>query len=209
MHRWIAQFIPGNREDTFCRRDGTLRLSEPDAAENLSCFIPFFVIYYFLVAAAVWFAIFTYAWYLQTIDRGSFRDRIDKGNFYFHFIAWALPFVLTVLIAVLNKIDGNSIVGICFVGYRNPEVRIGLVILPFVILSIIIVIFTTKGVFNLNRIKQCANSNNESERLSSHIKGMGIRTMLVVLFMVVVSIFEWDEIRNAEHWANNLHDLIT
>lgn len=68
--RWILQFLPGHRENIVCRRDGTLRHSEPSAGENLSCIIPFILIYYFLVAANVWFAVFTYAWYLQTKDRG-------------------------------------------------------------------------------------------------------------------------------------------
>lgn len=68
--RWMLQFVPGHRENIVCRRDGTLRYSEPSAGDNLACIIPFILIYYFLIAANVWFAIFTYAWYLQTKDRG-------------------------------------------------------------------------------------------------------------------------------------------
>lgn len=68
---WMLQFIPGHRENIVCRRDGTLRYSEPSAGDNLACLIPFMLIYYSLIAANVWFAIFTYAWYLQTKDRGT------------------------------------------------------------------------------------------------------------------------------------------
>lgn len=68
----MFQFIPGHREDIVCRRDGTLRYSEPSGNENLACIVPFILIYYFLIAANVWFAIFTYAWYLQTKDRGTY-----------------------------------------------------------------------------------------------------------------------------------------
>lgn len=71
--RWMFQFIPGHREDIVCRRDGTLRYSEPSGNENLACIVPFILIYYFLIAANVWFAIFTYAWYLQTKDRGTYK----------------------------------------------------------------------------------------------------------------------------------------
>lgn len=68
---WMMQFWPGHRENIVCRRDGTLRYSEPSAGESaLACIIPFILSYYFLIAACVWFAIFTYAWYLQTTDRG-------------------------------------------------------------------------------------------------------------------------------------------
>lgn len=202
------QFIPGNRENIVCRRDGTLRYSEPSAGENLACIIPFILIYYFLIAANVWFAIFTYAWYLQTKDRGSIRDRIDKENFYFHFIAWALPFVLTVLIMVLNEVDGNSILGICFVGYRNRNIRIGLVDVPIAILALISVFFTLKGAFNLNCIRTCARSSNESKKLASHILGMGIRTMLAIFFIIAFFAFENYEIRNTNTWADSLGQFI-
>lgn len=203
------QFIPGNRENIVCRRDGTLRYSEPSAGENLACIVPFILIYYFLIAAAVWFAVFAYAWYIQTNDRGSsIRDRIDKENFYFHFIAWALPFVLTVLIMVLNEVDGNSILGICFVGYRNRNIRIGLVDVPVAILALISVFFTLKGAFNLNRIRNCTSNSNESKKLGSHILGMGIRTMLAIFFITAFFAFENYEIRNAAAWADSLGQFI-
>lgn len=72
----MLQFLPGHREDIVCRRDGTLRYSEPSGNENLACIVPFILIYYFLIAANVWFAIFTYAWYLQTKDRGKTNAQI-------------------------------------------------------------------------------------------------------------------------------------
>lgn len=140
---------------------------------------------------------------------GSVRDRIDKENFYFHFIAWALPFILTVTIMVLSEVDGNSITGICFVGYRNRAIRSGLVLLPVAILSFgVSVFFSFKGGFNLNRIKRSTNSCEESKKLNSHIIGMGIRTMLVVFFIVAFFACESYEVRNAELWAKSLNDLI-
>lgn len=202
------QFIPGNRENIVCRADGTRRYSDPSAGENLACIIPFILIYYFSIAASVWFTIFTHAWYLQTTERGNIRNRIDKENFYFHFIAWALPFVLTVLIMVLNEVDGNSIMGICFVGYRNRPIRIALVDVPIGILASISVFFTAKGIFNLNRIKKCTTRDNEAKKLVSHILGMGIRTMLVVFFIFAFFLFESYEIRNADTWSESLRDSI-
>lgn len=64
---WLAQFTPGNREDIVCRKDGTLRHSEPSAGENLSCIAVFVSIYYTLVAVMVWFVILTYSWHLRAI----------------------------------------------------------------------------------------------------------------------------------------------
>lgn len=140
---------------------------------------------------------------------GSIRDRIDKESFYFHFIAWALPFILTVTIMVLSEVDGNSITGICFVGYRNRAIRSGLVLVPVAILSFgVSVFFSFKGGFNLNRIKRSTSSSDESKKLSSHILGMGIRTMLVIFFIFAFFIFESYEVRNSELWAKSLNDFI-
>lgn len=66
MASWLAQFTPDNRDDIICRRDGTVRHSEPSAGENLSCVVVFILVYYFLMAAMVWFVILTYGWYLRT-----------------------------------------------------------------------------------------------------------------------------------------------
>lgn len=189
----------------MCHGDGTLRHSEPGAVENLSCIISFILIYYSLIAATVWFAIFSYAWYLQTTERGSIRDRIDNKNFYFHLIAWALPFVLTVLIMVLNEVDGNSIAGICFVGYRNRYMRIGLFDVPVFILALISIFFTWTGVLNLINIKS---KSIESKKLGEQIRGMAIRNVFIILCFVSFFLSENYEIRNADTWAESFREFL-
>lgn len=119
-----------------------------------------------------------------------------------------MPFVLTVTIMILSEVDGNSITGICFVGYRNRAIRSGLVLAPVAILTLISVFFTIQGCLNLNRIKKSTSNSDESTKLNSHILGMGIRTMLVVFFIFAFVVFESYEMRNADHWATSLNDLI-
>lgn len=110
---------------------------------------------------------------------------------------------------VLSEVDGNSITGICFVGYRNRAIRTGLVLVPVAILSFgVSVVFSFKGALNLNRIKRSTSSSDESKKLSSHILGMGIRTMLVVFFILAFFGFESYELRNKELWTKSLNDLI-
>lgn len=138
------------------------------------------------------------------------RDRIDKETFYFHFIAWALPFISTVAIMVLSEVDGNSIIGICFVGYRNRIIRNILVVLPVAILTFgVSVFFAFKGLLNLNRIKRGTTNRDETKKLSSHILGMGIRTMMLVFLILAFLLFDSYELRNADLWSKSLHDFIT
>ena len=68
---WLLQFYgPDSRTDIVCRKDGTLRISEPSARENLSCVIDFVLVYYFSMASVVWFVILTYAWYMNFLAQG-------------------------------------------------------------------------------------------------------------------------------------------
>lgn len=76
------------------------------------------------MAAAVWFVILTYAWHMSFRALGTIQDRIDKKSAYFHLIAWCVPLVLTVAIMALGRIDGNSMTGICFVGYVDHASKI-------------------------------------------------------------------------------------
>lgn len=74
---------------------------------------------------------------------------------------------------VLSEVDGNSITGICFVGYRNRAIRNIFVLVPVAILSFgVSLFFSVKGIFNLNRFKRNSNSSEESKKLKSHILGM-------------------------------------
>lgn len=54
---------------------------------------------------------------------GTIQDRINKKSAYFHLIAWCVPLVLTVAIMALGRIDGNSMTGICFVGYADHAAK--------------------------------------------------------------------------------------
>ncbi|XP_046396716.1 protein smoothened isoform X2 [Ischnura elegans] len=121
---WLAQFVgSGARKDIVCRKDGTLRMSEPSAGENLSCVIVFVLVYYFLMAGIVWFAILSYAWHISFRALGKVRERVDQRGAYFHLAAWSLPLVLTIAAMALGEVDADGLTGICFVGRTSPFPR--------------------------------------------------------------------------------------
>lgn len=140
---------------------------------------------------------------------GSIRDRIDRESFYFHFIAWALPFILTITIMILSEVDGNSIIGICFVGYRNRTVRNAIVLVPVGILSFgVSVFFVFKGCLNLNRIKHAITNTDEMKILNAHILGTGLRTLCIVIFIAAFFVFDNYEVRNADLWKTSFNEFI-
>lgn len=160
------------------------------------------------MAAMVWFTIFTYAWHLQTTDRGSIRDRIDKKSSYFHLVAWSMPLVLTITIMALSEVDGNSITGICFVGYRNHTIRIAMVLLPIGLMSSISFFFSVRGILQLLGIRRNTSNGDESKKLHAIILRMGIRTILSLLCIVGYFVFQVYEFRNSDSWKESLNDLI-
>lgn len=110
---------------------------------------------------------------------------------------------------VLGEVDGNSLIGICFVGYRHRAIRIGFVAIPVAILSFgFSVFFVSKGGINLNRIKRANSNNNESKKLGSHILGMSIRTMLVIGLILAFFIFDCYEFQNADIWDQSFKDFV-
>uniref|UniRef100_A0A1I8PGR5 Protein smoothened n=1 Tax=Stomoxys calcitrans TaxID=35570 RepID=A0A1I8PGR5_STOCA len=206
---WLAQFTPDSRDDIVCRKDGTLRHSEPTAGENLSCVVVFVIVYYFLIAAMVWFVFLTYAWHLRAV--GNVQDRIDKKGSYFHLIAWSLPLVLTITTLALSEVDGNSIVGICFVGYRNHAMRSGLLLGPLCGVILVGGYFIIRGMIMLFGLKHFANdikSTSASNKIHLIIVRMGVCALFTLLFILVSIACHFNEFRNSHAWSDSLKDYV-
>ena len=208
---WLAQFWPGNREGIVCRNDGTLRHSEPNAGENLSCVIVFVLVYYFLIAAMVWFIIFTYAWHMSFKMIRKMHERIDKKGSYFHLVAWSLPLVLTITIMALSEVDGNGVVGICFVGYVNLPMRFAMLLGPICGVLLVGGFFLSGGMLKLVRIKITSKnfiSSRASNKIRETIVRMGLCTLFVIVFILATIVLHIHELKNQPDWAQSLKEFI-
>ncbi|EDX03200.1 protein smoothened [Drosophila simulans] len=206
---WLLQFTSGSREDIVCRKDGTLRHSEPTAGENLSCIVIFVLVYYFLTAGMVWFVFLTYAWHWRAM--GHVQDRIDKKGSYFHLVAWSLPLVLTITTMAFSEVDGNSIVGICFVGYINHSMRAGLLLGPLCGVILIGGYFITRGMVMLFGLKHFANdikSTSASNKIHLIIMRMGVCALLTLVFILVAIACHVTEFRHADEWSQSFRQFI-
>ena len=121
-----------------------------------------------------------------------------------------MPLVLTITIMALSEVDGNSILGICFVGYRNHMIRGTLAWGPVLVMLCISALFILRGMFQLVHIKKDAikESSKASNKLHAVILHMGIRATLSILFIFGSFVFQTYEFRNAHIWTNSLNDLI-
>lgn len=208
---WLAQFVPNAHQDIVCRYDNTLKKSEPNGGENLSCIIVFILVYYFLMAAMCWFVIFTYAWHVSFKAIGKIQERIDKKASYFHLIAWSIPLVLTIAILAISEVDGNDIVGICFVGYVNHSIRGGFVLGPLIGSSLIGGYFLVRGMLILINLKISSKqiiSTRASKKIRQSIIRMGICSILVFIFICATVLCHIYEFQNSASWAESLRNQI-
>ncbi|XP_011634668.1 LOW QUALITY PROTEIN: protein smoothened, partial [Pogonomyrmex barbatus] len=206
---WLIQFTPGSRDVIICRKDGTLRMREP-SGENLSCVVVFVLVYYSLMAAMVWFVILTYAWHMSFRALGTIQDRIDKKSAYFHLIAWCIPLVLTVAIMALGRIDGNSMTGICFVGYADHAAK-AFVLGPVLLAVLIGGYFLCRGLYTLIRLK-ISSQEIISERASSKIKQtivrMGLFSIAALAAVIVTFYCHIYEIQNSWQWRQSFRSYM-
>ncbi len=208
---WLAQFVPGAKQDIVCRSDNTLKQGEPGGGENLSCIIVFILIYYFLMASVCWFVIFTYAWHMSFKAIGKIQERIEKKASYFHLIAWSIPLVLTITVLAISEVDANSTVGICFVGYVNHPVRFAFVVGPVMCALLIGGFFLVRGMIILVNLKISSKqiiSTRASKKIRQSIVRMGLCSSLMFVFIIITILCHIYEFRNSTKWAANLTESI-
>ncbi|XP_064652196.1 protein smoothened-like [Lineus longissimus] len=185
---WLAQFGPGARDDIVCRRDGTMRTAEPQVnnGESASCTIVFFIVYFFMMAGVTWFVVLAFAWHLTFKALGTPRDEVDGKTAYFHITAWSFPLVLTIICLAITEVDGDSVSGICFVGYINHGTRAGLVLVPVGMALTAGLFFLIKGLVTLIRVRQdCPSviSGKATSKIRETIIRIGSFTSLAFIFV--------------------------
>lgn len=211
---WLVQFLGNDtREDVVCNKDGTLRKSEPSASENLSCVIVFVLVYYFLIAGMVWFVIFSYAWYMSSLQAlGKIQERVDKKRAYFHLVAWSLPLILTITTMAIGEIDGDYVTGICFVGFVNIYARVGLLLAPLIAVMASSGYVVTKGLILLIKVKIDSReiiSDHSSRKIRSNIVRMSVFTIFMIVFCVITFGYHNYWSMNKHLWQKSLRNYIT
>ncbi|KZS02918.1 Smoothened protein [Daphnia magna] len=194
---WIAQYIPSARQDIICRKDGTARVSEPSGGETLSCVVIFILIYYFLMAACVWFVMLAYSWFVSFQALGKIREKVSSKAAYFHLVSWSIPLVLTITCMALAQVEAQSPHGICFVANSNV-VRSGFVLAPVLILLFVGHVFLYRGLLILIRLKLgsaasiSASANSKLRNTIVRLASFSISIIGSVVLTFVCHIYEFE-----------------
>lgn len=158
-----------------------------------------------------WFVIFTYAWHMSFKAIGKIQERIDKKASYFHLMAWSLPLILTITTMAFSEIDGNSTVGICFVGYLNHPMRGGFLLGPIVCVLFVGGYFLGRGMIILIKLKISSKqiiSSRASKKIRQSIVRMGICSIITFILIMVTIFCHVNEFSNRHSWAFELRSYI-
>ncbi|XP_054656035.1 smoothened homolog [Dunckerocampus dactyliophorus] len=208
---WLAQFLDGARDEIVCKSDNTMRLGEPSSSETLSCVTIFIIVYYSLMSGVIWFVMLTYAWHTSFKALGTTQQPLTGRTSYFHMVTWSIPFVLTVAILAIAEVDGDSVSGICFVGYKNYRYRAGFVLAPIGVVLVVGGYFLIRGVMTLFSIK----SNHPgllSEKAASKINEtmlrLGIFGFLAFGFVFITFGCHFYDFFNQEEWERSFREYV-
>ncbi|KAF6027993.1 SMO [Bugula neritina] len=210
---WLAgQFAgPEARDSIVCRRDGTVRLAEPlvgEGKETVTCTVVFFIVYYFMLAGVTWFVILAYSWHVsfKKLQKGSVDDKLQPKIAYFHIIAWTLPLICAIIAMSLQKVDGDSLSGICFVGYVDKFARGFLVLFPITLALVSGLFFLLQGVVLLYKVRQCSDgirNNKAAAKLTTTILRLGIFSTLAFIFVTLTLIIHIYDFNHKDLWEKS------
>ncbi|XP_051265558.1 frizzled-3a isoform X3 [Dicentrarchus labrax] len=121
-------------------------------SHNKACTLLFMVLYFFTMAGSVWWVILTITWFLAAVPKWG-SEAIEKKALLFHACAWGIPGVLTVSLLAMNKIEGDSISGVCFVGMYNLTALRWFLLAPLGLDVVVGVALLLAGIAALNRVR--------------------------------------------------------
>ncbi|KAK0148086.1 Smoothened [Merluccius polli] len=208
---WLAQFLDGARKEIVCKSDNTMRLGEPSSSETLSCVTIFIIVYYSLMSGVIWFVMLTYAWHTSFKALGTTQQPLSGRTSYFHMVTWSVPFVLTVAILAIAEVDGDSVSGICFVGYKNYHYRAGFVLAPIGVVLVIGGYFLIRGVMTLFSIKSSHPgllSEKAASKINETMLRLGIFGFLAFGFVFITFGCHFYDFFNQAEWERSFREYV-
>ncbi|KAJ8410285.1 hypothetical protein AAFF_G00202660 [Aldrovandia affinis] len=122
-------------------------------SQNKGCTLLFMVLYFFFtMAGSVWWVILTITWFLAAGPKWG-SEAIEKKALLFHTSAWGIPGALTVALLALNKVEGDSISGVCFVGLYDLDALRWFVLAPLCLGVLVGMSLLLAGIISLNHVR--------------------------------------------------------
>ncbi|XP_022060360.2 frizzled-6 [Acanthochromis polyacanthus] len=155
-------------------------------SQSKGCTLLFMLLYFFSIAGIVWWVILTITWFLAAGPKWS-CEAIEKKAVWFHSAAWGIPGALTVMLLALNKVEGDSISGVCFVGLYDLDALRYFVIAPLCVGVIVGLFLILAGIVSLNHVRQVIQHDERNqEKLKKFMIRIGVFSCLYLVPLVTL-----------------------
>ncbi|KAF7211770.1 frizzled-3b isoform X1 [Nothobranchius furzeri] len=155
-------------------------------SHNKVCTLFFMVLYFFTMAGSVWWVILTITWFLAAVPKWG-SEAIEKKALLFHAVAWGLPGALTVTLMALNKIEGDGISGVCFIGLYDIDALRWFVLAPLCFNVAVGISLLLVGIVALNRVRMEIPLEKENQaKLVKFMIRMGVFSVLYLIPLLTV-----------------------
>lgn len=183
-------FIAGSISDEavachLSNKNGVHLLNQ--GTNHAPCTIVFMLVYFFLMSASIWWVILTLTWFLAAGLKWG-HEAIEGSSQYFHAVAWAIPAAKTIAILAMNKMDGDMLSGICFVGNSDINALRGFVLAPLFVYLVLGTLFLLAGFIALINIRKVLKTDRglKTDKLTKLMVRIGIFSVLYSLPAIIV-----------------------
>uniref|UniRef100_A0A4W5MYW0 Frizzled class receptor 3b n=1 Tax=Hucho hucho TaxID=62062 RepID=A0A4W5MYW0_9TELE len=162
-------------------------------SHNKACTLLFMVLYFFTMSGSVWWVILTITWFLAAVPKWG-SEAIEKKALLFHACAWGLPGCLTVALLALNKIEGDGVSGVCFVGLYDVTALRWFLLAPLCLNVVVGVSLLLTGIVALNRVRMEIPLEKENQdKLVKFMIRIGVFSVLyLVPLLTVISCYLYE-----------------
>ncbi|XP_029965371.1 frizzled-3a isoform X2 [Salarias fasciatus] len=180
-------FLLEDRVSCNAAAPGRFRASTvTQGSHNKACTLLFMVLYFFTMAGSVWWVILTITWFLAAVPKWG-SEAIEKKALLFHACAWGVPGVLTVTLLAMNKIEGDGVSGVCFVGLYDLTALRWFLLAPLGLDVLVGVALLLAGIAALNRVRMEIPLEKENqEKLVKFMIRIGVFSVLYLVPLLAV-----------------------
>ncbi|XP_066553488.1 frizzled-3 isoform X1 [Amia ocellicauda] len=155
-------------------------------SHNKACTLLFMVLYFFTMAGSVWWVILTITWFLAAVPKWG-SEAIEKKALLFHASAWGIPGTLTVVLLAMNKIEGDNVSGVCFVGLYDVDALRYFVLAPLCLDVLVGVSLLLAGIVSLNRVRiEIPLEKENQDKLVKFMIRIGVFSVLYLVPLLIV-----------------------
>ena len=169
------------------------------------CTIVFLLVYFFGMAACIWWVILSLTWFLAAGLKWG-QEAIASYSQLFHVIAWVIPSIQSITILAMSAVDGDPVSGICFVGNTNTQTLWAFVLIPLFIYLVLGISFLLAGFVSLVGIRNTIKQQGEQKikKLEKLMVKIGIFSIIYTVPATVVIACHLYEQQLRDDWNSSI-----